>query len=192
MGQWDGKRKRTILFAAAAMFILFIVQELLVSDDPVTLRSMLSDLLEWFLLAGCAVASSVLTLRIQAQEQESQLVRRDLQVLRAHGQRWREEMADHIRELGNGIRRQFEAWSLTPAEQEIGLFLLKGLSHKEIANLRNTSEATIRQQAASIYQKSNLSGRAALSAFFLEDLLGQPLLPGSSVPPADRVIHLVT
>ena len=66
---------------------------------------------------------------------------------------------------------QFERWQLTAAEREVALLLLKGLSHKEIAVLRDTSERTIRQQAQSIYGKSNLSGRAALSAFFLEDML---------------------
>ena len=55
--------------------------------------------------------------------------------------------------------------------QKVGLFLLKGLSHKEIAEVRQTSERTIREQARAVYRKSNLSGRPALSAFFLEDLL---------------------
>jgi DNA-binding NarL/FixJ family response regulator len=45
------------------------------------------------------------------------------------------------------------------------------LSHKEVAVVREASVLTIRQQARSVYTKSNLSGRAALSAFFLEDLL---------------------
>jgi DNA-binding CsgD family transcriptional regulator len=191
MSQWVGRRERTLVIAACAMLMLLLAQELFFSDEPITLQSLLADVLEWALLAGCTIASGLLILRVRAQEEESHVLRRDLQVLRAEGQRWREEMADHLHELGNGIRRQFEAWSLTPAEQEIGLLLLKGLSHKEIANLRNTSEATIRQQAASFYQKSNLSGRAALSAFFLEDLLDQPLLPGSPVSPAGRVIRLV-
>jgi DNA-binding NarL/FixJ family response regulator len=51
------------------------------------------------------------------------------------------------------------------------VLMLKGLSHKEIARVRATSEATVRQQAASVYRKSGLSSRAELSAFFLEDLL---------------------
>jgi hypothetical protein len=59
----------------------------------------------------------------------------------------------------------------SPSSWPCRLLLLKGFSHKEIARLRHTSTTTIRQQAASIYQKANLSGRAALSAFFLEDLL---------------------
>ncbi len=37
--------------------------------------------------------------------------------------------------------------------------------------MRESSERTVRQQARAIYGKANLSGRAALSAFFLEDLL---------------------
>ena len=54
----------------------------------------------------------------------------------------------------------------TRAEAEVALFLLKGLSHREIAELRQTSERTIREQARSVYRKGGLPGRAALSAFF--------------------------
>ena len=52
------------------------------------------------------------------------------------------------------------------------MLLLKGLSHKEIAAIRNVGEATVRQQAGSIYRKAGLEGRRDLAAFFLEDLLG--------------------
>jgi DNA-binding NarL/FixJ family response regulator len=48
--------------------------------------------------------------------------------------------------------------------------LLKGLSHKEVAIIRDVSDATIRQQARSIYQKAGVAGRHELAAFFLEDL----------------------
>jgi DNA-binding NarL/FixJ family response regulator len=53
----------------------------------------------------------------------------------------------------------------------VGLLLLKGLSHKEVSEVRKTSETTIRQQALAIYRKAGLRSRAELSAFFLEDLL---------------------
>ena len=53
----------------------------------------------------------------------------------------------------------------------MALLLLKGLSNKEIAAVRAASERTVREQARSIYSKAGLTGRAALSAFFLEDLL---------------------
>lgn len=73
--------------------------------------------------------------------------------------------------LGVYIKAQFDDWGLSLAEQEVALLLLKGLSMKEIAEVRSVSERTARQQATQVYDKSNLSGRAALSAYFLEDLL---------------------
>ena len=39
------------------------------------------------------------------------------------------------------------------------------------ANARSASERTARGQARSVYHKAGLDSRAALSAFFLEDLL---------------------
>lgn len=94
--------------------------------------------------------------------------------------RWRAEAETHIRGLRGVIDEQFERWQLTPAEREVALLLLKGLSSKEIASVRETSERTARQQATAVYKKAGLSGRAELAAWFLEDLLapgGGPLDP---------------
>lgn len=49
--------------------------------------------------------------------------------------------------------------------------ILKGLSSKEIAVVRQTSEKTLRQQASVIYQKSLLPERTELYACFLDDYL---------------------
>lgn len=73
--------------------------------------------------------------------------------------------------LGNVINKQFDDWQLTNSEKEVGRLLLKGLSLKEIAVIRNTLEKTVRQQASSIYKKADLSGRHAFSAWFIEDIL---------------------
>ena len=95
----------------------------------------------------------------------------DLAAARREAERFREEAREALRGLGEAIDRQFVRWALTPAEREVGLLLLKGLSHKEAAAARATSETTIRQQALAIYRKSGLRNRSELSAFFLEDLL---------------------
>lgn len=95
----------------------------------------------------------------------------DLAAARHEVERFREEAREALRGLGEAIDRQFGRWALTPAEREVGLLLLKGLSHKEVAAARSTSETTIRQQALSIYRKAGLRNRSELSAFFLEDLL---------------------
>ena len=86
-------------------------------------------------------------------------------------EQWRKENHQLILGLGVVIKEQFDTWQLTNAESEVGLLLLKGLSHKQIAQARQTSERTIREQARAVYRKSALSGRSALSAFFLEDLM---------------------
>jgi DNA-binding CsgD family transcriptional regulator len=98
-----------------------------------------------------------------------------LKVTEADAKRWRDEAGEILGGLGAALDRQFERWALSPAEKEVGLLLLKGLSHKEIAEVRSVSEATARQQARAVYKKAGLSGRNDLAAFFLECLL----LPGS-------------
>lgn len=74
-------------------------------------------------------------------------------------------------ELGLVLKEQFEIWKLTQTERQVAMLLLKGLSFKEIASVRNTMEKTVRQQASSIYKKADVSGRHAFSAWFIEDLL---------------------
>jgi DNA-binding CsgD family transcriptional regulator len=75
------------------------------------------------------------------------------------------------REYNKYITKQFEVWSLTPSEKEVALVLLKGLSFKEIAVVRDTKEKTVRQQASTIYRKSSVAGRHEFSAWFFEDML---------------------
>ncbi|HTJ42262.1 MAG TPA: LuxR C-terminal-related transcriptional regulator [Kofleriaceae bacterium] len=108
----------------------------------------------------------------RALSRQADALSRHLEASRADAARWRDEARDLIAGLGAAIDRQLDQWALTPAEKEIALLLLKGLSHKEVAEVRGVSEATVRQQARSIYKKAGLEGRHDLAAFFLEDLLG--------------------
>ncbi|WP_421133169.1 helix-turn-helix transcriptional regulator [Alteromonas sp. A079] len=69
------------------------------------------------------------------------------------------------------IEAQFNDWKLAPSEKEVALLMIKGLSTAEIAATRNTKEKTVRQQASTVYAKSELEGRYALSAWFFDDIL---------------------
>jgi len=113
----------------------------------------------------------LLFLASRRQREETLTLVRDLEVARAQGQRWRSDARSYLNGLGEAIEAQFSRWNLTEAEREVALLLLKGLSLKEIAAVRSTTERTIRAQAHALYAKAGLSGRASLSAFFLEDLL---------------------
>ncbi len=95
----------------------------------------------------------------------------DLQGTRADLDRWRAEAQGLLRRLGAAIEHQFCDWGLTSAEREIALLILKGLSYKEVANQRGTTERTVRHQALGIFKKAGLAGRAEMAAFFLQDLL---------------------
>lgn len=92
-----------------------------------------------------------------------------------------------LKGLGQIIDVQLEKWKLSAAEKEIALFLLKGLSHADIAAIRKTSERTVRQQSLKIYSKAGLKGRTDLAAFFLEDMLSpiDPQMPDQSGAPTD-------
>lgn len=82
-----------------------------------------------------------------------------------------QEMKNARHEYSAVIHSQFERWSLTPSEQAVALFLLKGLSFKEISGVRNTKEKTVRQQASIIYSKANVGGRHEFAAWFFEDFI---------------------
>jgi putative tricarboxylic transport membrane protein len=68
----------------------------------------------------------------------------------------------------DGIDGDFIDWNLSSAESDIAWFMLRGLPMKEIANLRGTSERTVRQQAQAIYRKAGLEGRSDLAGRVLE------------------------
>lgn len=94
--------------------------------------------------------------------------------LKKEATQWKGESQKYIKGLSQSIDIQLTHWKLSNAEKEVALLLLKGLSLKQIAEIRSTTEKTARVQSIAIYSKSGLSGRSELAAFFLEDLL-QPL-----------------
>lgn len=92
----------------------------------------------------------------------------DLQI---EARKWKQVSNNYIDGLSVEINNQLDHWRLTEAEKEVSFLLLKGLSNKEIAGIRNTGVQTVRTQTNAIYTKSGLLRRSGLSAFFLEDLL---------------------
>ena len=161
--------------SAAAGMILFAVIIAPIGwdliEDYLSGTTLLHLLLELPVLILGAIGFVYLWQRFIVACQTTRLLRRDLETARKEARRWRGESEELIRGLGEAIEHQFERWKLTGAEADVGLLLLKGLSHKEIATVRETSERTVREQARGLYSKARLAGRAELSAFFLEDLL---------------------
>lgn len=171
-GASGGRAVYAALFAAIAVLIG--------SDVLADLRAGAGPLhvgLEGVVLLLALTGVGFLWVQMLAARRRARALRTRLSQARADAGRWRSEAQGLLRGLGEAIDRQFGAWSLSPAEREVGLLLLKGLALQEIARTRGTSERTARQQALAIYRKAGLAGRAELSAFFLEDLLLPPGAP---------------
>jgi DNA-binding CsgD family transcriptional regulator len=69
------------------------------------------------------------------------------------------------------LEERFVEWGLTPAERDVALFAIKGMSTAEIGVLRATSEGTVKAQTNAIYRKAGVTGRPQLLSLFIEDLM---------------------
>jgi DNA-binding CsgD family transcriptional regulator len=169
----DALDARTRLWAAVAVaagLALFVGIEWF-EEPGATWIELLLELVKVAPVVITSVGVALLFRITRHQRDEHLQVIRDLEIARLQGQRWRSESRALLEGLGEAINAQFTRWNLTEAEREVALLLLKGLSTKEIAAVRTGSERTVREHARAIYAKAGLTGRAALSAFFLEDLL---------------------
>jgi DNA-binding CsgD family transcriptional regulator len=171
MSDWIEPRVRAWAIAAVVGGVALLLFLEWVEVPELTPLELLLELVDIVPIVMTSVGVALLFRVTARQREEHAKVIRDLELARAQGQRWRAEARTYLDGLGEAIESQFSRWSLTDAEREVALLLLKGLSHKEIATVRAVSERTVREQARSLYSKSGLTGRAALSAFFLEDLL---------------------
>ena len=142
----------------------------LVMDNPTTLWSF-HVLFEVGMLILSLGAIAFLWLGWQGTGRALEQTRSALEARGAERDAWRARAEKFLSGLGMEIDRQFREWGLTPVERETALLLLKGYGHKEIATIQEKSERTVRQHSVTVYRKSGLSGRAQLSAYFLEDLL---------------------
>ena len=80
------------------------------------------------------------------------------------------------------LHERFDEWELTPAEKDVALFSIKGLSTSDIAGLRNTSEGTVKAQTNAIYRKAGVSGRPQLLSLFIDELMSDTI--NTAVPPS--------
>ena len=126
---------------------------------------------ESMIVLASAIGFVYLVWEMQRRSREVRLLARSLSSADQQLQDITEEMRQARSHFSESIAQQFLDWGLTPSERQVAMLLLKGLSFREIAVVRETREKTVRQQASSIYGKSGLDGRHAFAAWFLEDYL---------------------
>ncbi len=177
-------RRKLLGLAVFAFALLFVISLYEAYRDGKSVDAMevvlqLADNTLWVILMY-AVIHTINEMRYIRDERAS--LQRELERSRLDGEKWRREAQSYIEGLGAAIRRQLANWELTEGEADVALLMLKGLSHREIAQARKTGEGTVRQQAQSIYAKSKLRNRAELAAYFLDDISAPISEP--SAPPA--------
>ena len=143
----------TVVLVFASIFFLYDI----ISDYLENVDNNIHILIELIIFIGISIALFLEIKQVIQLRKNVELER--LKVARLSG------------ELFRVINIQFSEWGLTDTEKEIALFLIKGLSMKEIADIRNVKEKTIRQQSMGLYAKSGYTGRHELASHFIEDLL---------------------
>ena len=100
--------------------------------------------------------------------------------------RMQESLTAAATALSDLMLTYFDIWGLTPTEQDVAAFTIKGCSIAEIAVLRGSAEGTIKTHLNAIYRKSGVSGRAQLVSVLVDDLLQTPLIAPPSAMPQRR------
>lgn len=153
------------VFTVSAVEIIaeFLAEETLEEMADDLLRFVFSAVLLAILVAErLAQRRELADLRQQLRKARGQLAKTDAQSVK---------LASQYRAV---MQKQFDAWQLSTSEQDVVIGILKGLSFREIAELRGTREKTVRQQASTVYRKASVGGRNELTAWFFEDML-EPL-----------------
>lgn len=68
------------------------------------------------------------------------------------------------------IARFAPDWGLSQAEADVAIFVAKGFSNSEVAEMRGCAIATVKSQLSSIYQKSGMGTRYQLIAFVTDEI----------------------
>ncbi len=82
------------------------------------------------------------------------------------------------------IQDHLRRWALTPSEQDVALFTIKGMSISEIAELRGSAEGTVKSHLNAIYRKAGVTGRGGLLSLLIEDLMETPLMERRAADPS--------
>lgn len=158
---------------AVLVCIALLVAGDLISDveEGVTLGHIAIELTT-FILASVGLTALALRARHDRARLAQEVVRLAAESAswRERADRWKNEAEVATRGFVEAVEAEFVRWQLTEAERDVALLLLKGVSLKEIADVRHTAERTVRQQATAVYAKAGVSGRSELASYFLDAL----------------------
>lgn len=149
-----------IMLACMAFFIVDLVGDLFADAAAVPDPSpdhALHMVLEGLSVLGLGFAAVVLLGYVRFLRHEAAHRSSTIQLLRGR-----------FREV---LQEKFDAWSLTPAERDVAILILKGATVAEIAEARKTAPGTVKSQSTALFRKVGVSSRNGLTALFLDEFL---------------------
>jgi hypothetical protein len=137
-------RNILLIVSAFALGALLTVLDIYVSEETASILEFILDAIENSLVIVGVGGVVALFRRMHTQHQEGLSLIRELEFARVEGAAWRLKVDAQVAGVAAEIERQLCEWGLTEAETEIAWLVLKGLTHKKVAVLRGTTEATVR------------------------------------------------
>lgn len=157
-------------FIIMLLVVLAIVNIIDIYSDLIKGDSVIHILEETFMVIVFLVFIAFLIKTLAENTKKLELLSVELENIKQINEKQTKEMKQARADYSGVIRQQFKEWNLSKVETEIGFLLLKGLSLKTIANFRQVTEKTTRQQASNIYIKAGVAGRHELAGWFFEDI----------------------
>jgi DNA-binding CsgD family transcriptional regulator len=151
----------TLFLVGGVAFFLFdvasdIYERLIANNAP--------DLLELLHLLFEILSAAALMFAIR-------ILLREMRRLHEHNDRQSQSLMFLRGEMDTFVRGKFQEWNLSPAESDIVMFMLKGLSIADIAKARSTAEGTVKAQTTNIFRKTGVSSRTELMSVFMDEFL---------------------
>lgn len=151
----------TIFLIVSVAFFIFdvlsdIYERLIASNSP-GLLDLTHLLFEILSAAALILAIKILVRQMRGLQEKNDRQSQSLSFLRG--------------EMDRFVRGKFDEWNLSPAERDIAMYILKGLSVADIATARATAEGTVKAQTSNIFRKTGVSSRTELMSLFMDEFL---------------------
>lgn len=96
---------------------------------------------------------------------------KQMKELKRHNEAQRTSLYQLREDFDDLVKTKFQIWSLTAAEADVALLLLRGLSTSDIAELRNSAVGTVKVQLHHVLRKSGVSSRIEFMSLFMEEFI---------------------
>ena len=162
------KERLAVLFFS--IFFTLVMTDIMidVNSGESTSHLLTEIALETLIILSASTAMALLFFRYYAEKERRVRAASDLDSIKHNKTPAHELTKEKLREK---VDATLTTWGLSKSEKDIAFLLLKGVEIQTIADQRNTSEKTVRNQAQTIYEKSGQGGRAQLAGYFLKDLI---------------------